>query len=139
LPQIRCALKILGELFDDLKAHGLFAGASIIVHGDHGTSAFQVKPSAYTMDKLNYRDLREAYSTLFAVKLPGGAFRIDEEINSLNVLMARTAGEITNMSPGELGAGVTSEEEPFVYFFDVFPLRRAFVNIFGSPAEKDGE
>jgi len=135
LPQTRCALKLLGELFDDLKTHGLYDRATIIVHGDHGTSAFQIKPSAFTMEQLNYRDLREAFSTLFAVKLPGGAFRINEEITSLNVLMAGTAGEITRMSADELGAGVTSEEEPFVYLIDVFPLRRAYVNIFGTPAE----
>ena len=135
VPQNRCALKLLGDLFNDLKASGLFDRATIIVHGDHGTRAFQIKPSAYTMEQLNSRDLREAFSTLFAVKLPGGTFRINEEINSLNVLMARTAGEITGMSANELGAGVTSEEEPFVYLIDVFPLRRAYVNIYGKPAE----
>ena len=137
MPQIRCALKLLGELFDDLKGDDLYDRAAIIVHGDHGTSAFRTKPSAYTMDKLNYRDLRESFSTLFAVKLPGGTFRINEEINSLNVLMARTAGEITGMSADELGAGVTSEDEPFVYLIDVFPLRRAYVNMFDQPVDKE--
>jgi hypothetical protein len=128
-------LKLLGDLFNDLKASGLFDRATIIVHGDHGTSAFQTRPSAYTMEQLNSLDLREAFSTLFAVKLPGWTSRIDEKIVSLNVLMARTAGEITGMSADELGAAVTREEEPFVYLIDVFPLRRAYVNIFGAPAE----
>jgi hypothetical protein len=74
-----------------------------------------------------------------ALKLPGGTFRVNEEIKSLNVLMAGSAGEITKMSPDELGASVTAEEEPFVYLIDVFPLRRADVNIFGTPADKDGD
>jgi hypothetical protein len=135
VPQIRCALKLLDDFFKELKASGLYDRATIIVHGDHGTSAFQTRPSAYTMEQLDDLDLREAFSTLFAVKLPGGTSRIDEEIVSLNVLMARTAGEVTGMSADGLGAAVTHEEEPFVYLIDVFPLRRAYVNIFGKPAE----
>jgi phosphoglycerol transferase MdoB-like AlkP superfamily enzyme len=135
VPQIRCALKLLDDFFKELKASGLYDRATIIVHGDHGTSAFQTRPSAYTMEQLNDLDLREAFSTLFAVKLPGGTFRINEEITSLNVLMAGAAGEITGISAEELGAAVTHEEEPFVYLIDVFPLRRAYVNIFGAPAE----
>ena len=49
--------------------------------------------------------------------------------------MAGAAGEITGMSADELGVAVTREEEPFVYLIDVFPLRRAYVNIFGTPPE----
>jgi hypothetical protein len=140
IPQIKCALTLLGELFDSLKASGLFDRSTIIVHGDHGTSAFQVRPSAYTMDQLDYRDLKESFSILFAVKLPGEIFRVDEEVNSLSMLMARTAAVVTGKSADELGSVMTSEEEPFVYLLtEVAPLRRAYINIFGPPSDKDRE
>jgi hypothetical protein len=137
IPQIKCSLKLLGDLFDDLKANELYDKATIIVHGDHGTSVFQTRPSARSMDKLKFHDLQQAFSTLFAVKLPGGKFSVNEEVLSLNVLMASAASEITGKSMDELGAQVTSEEEPFVYFIDVFPLRRAYVNIFDNPGVKN--
>lgn len=135
VPQIKCSLRLLGGLFDELRVSGLYEKATIIVHGDHGTSAYLTRPSAHTMDKLTHRDLQEAYSTLFAVKMPGGSFELNTQTRPLNVLMAKTAAEITGKSMDELGAKVRSEEEPFVYLGGVFPLRQAYVNIFDDPAQ----
>ncbi len=130
VPHAKCALRELGAFFKVLQEHGLYERATIVVHGDHGTSAYIYSPSAYNMDKLSFRDLREMFSTLFAVKYPGGSFSINNQITSLNVLMAQTLTGITGKSHEELGISMVSEDEPFVYLNDVEPLKRLYVDIF---------
>ena len=70
------------------------------------------------------------FSTLFAVKYPGGSFSVNTQITSLNVLMAQTISEITGKSYEDLGISVVSEDEPFVYLNDIEPLKRLDVDIF---------
>jgi hypothetical protein len=130
VPQAQCALHELGALFNTLKDKGLYDEATIVVHGDHGTSAYVYAPSVSNVDNITYRDLREMYSALFAVKYPGGSFSVNDEITSLNVLMAQTISEITGKSPEELGISVVSEDEPFIYLNDSEPMKRMYVNIF---------
>jgi hypothetical protein len=129
-PQIRCALKQLADVFDALKAQKLFDEATIVVHGDHGTAAYNFSPTVQNMDRMNYRDMRESFSLLFAVKYPGENFRINEEVLSLNVLMAQTLRRITGKSPLELGIEVTSEDEPFIYLQGVNPMTKGYIDIF---------
>ena len=126
----KCALRELGTLFNAIKEAGLYERATIVVHGDHGTSAYNYSASVHNIDKLTYRDMREIFSTLFAVKYPGGSFRVNSQITSLNVLMAQTISEITGKSPEELGISVVDEDEPFVYLGDVMPLQMVYLNIF---------
>jgi hypothetical protein len=128
--QTRCALRLLDRLFDVMRINGLFDDATIIVHGDHGSSVYRYPPSAYYADRLSRRDLLEAYSTLFAVKWPDGRREIRPGVSSLNVLLAGAATRVTGKRPGEPGIAVEAEAEPFVYLTDVEPLRRLNVNIF---------
>ena len=130
VPQAKCALRELGVLFKALQKHGLYDRATIVVHGDHGTAGYNYSPSVHNMDKLSFRDLRDMFSTLFAVKYPGGSFSVNKQIISLNVLTAQTISEITGKSHEELGISVVSEDEPFVYLHDIEPLKRVYVDIF---------
>ena len=130
VPHAKCALRELGVLFKALQEQGLYEQATIVVHGDHGTSAYIYSPSVRNMDKFSLRDLREMFSTLFAVKYPGGTFSVNNQTTSLNVLMAQTISEITGKSYQELGINVVSEDEPFVYLIDSEPLTRLNVDIF---------
>jgi hypothetical protein len=76
------------------------------------------------------RDLKEIFSTLFAVKYPGGSFSVNNQTTSLNVLMAQTISEITGKTYEELSINVVSEDEPFIYLTDIAPLKRFNVDIF---------
>lgn len=130
LSQAKCALRELGALFKALQEHGLYERTTIVVHGDHGTSAYIYKPSARIMNKMLNSDLKDIFSTLFAVKYPGGSFSVNNQITSLNVLMAQTISEITGKSHDELDISVVSEDEPFVYLTDIEPLQSINVDIF---------
>ena len=131
--QIQCGLKLLGDLFDEMEADGIFEKATIIVHGDHGTSAYQTAPMVENMDNLTYRDLQEAYSALFAVKFPGSKFKLNEEVKSLNVLMADTAITVLGEHLDESEIEIVVEPEPFVYLGGNSPMKKAFINIFKDP------
>jgi hypothetical protein len=133
VPQTQCALQMLRQFFSSMEDQKLFDEATVIIHGDHGTSAYLFSPSVHNLDFTNHRDLRETYSTIFAVKWPQGEFRRIDEIKSLNVLMAETAIRLSGRSGQQLGIGVVSEEEPFIYFSDQSPLRKMYVNIFSDP------
>jgi len=128
--QTKCALRELGTLFKVLQDQGLYEQATIVIHGDHGTSAYIYKPSVRILNERPNRDLREIFSTLFAVKYPGGSFSVNTQTTSLNVLMAQTISGITGKSHEELGISVVSEGEPFVYLNDIEPLKRLYVDIF---------
>jgi hypothetical protein len=128
--QTKCALRELDTLFKELQEVGLYKQATIVIHGDHGSSTYIYRPSVHIKNERFDRDLREIYSTLFAVKYPGGSFSINNQTTSLNVLMAQTISEITGKSHEELGISVVSEDEPFVYLIDIEPLQRLYVDIF---------
>ena len=128
--QTKCALRELGTLFKALKEKGLYKRATIVIHGDHGTSAYIYKPSVRILNERLNRDLKETFSTLFAVKYPGGSFGVNNQTTSLNVLMAQTISEITGKSYEELSINVVSEDKPFIYLNDIEPLKRLYVDIF---------
>jgi len=130
VPHAQCALKELGSLFQALKDQGLYQQATILVHGDHGTSAYNYSPVVSNMDKLRYRDLREMYSALFAVKLPGGTAGLNHQTTSLNVLMAQTLADISGLSKQQVAIEVSNETEPFIYLSGATPLEKMLVDIF---------
>jgi len=130
LRQMYCALTELELFFSFLKSQDLFDKATIVVHGDHGTLARKFSPDVRIMDQLEYRDMKEIFSTLFAVKFPGGQFSLNNEMTSLNVLMAQTLSRITGKSTDDLGITVSSEEEPFVYMMSGDVLMPAYLDFF---------
>ncbi len=66
--QVKCTLRRLGTLFDDLKAAGKWAETTIILHGDHGSRLYETAPTAKNRQDLTAHDLADGYRALFAVK-----------------------------------------------------------------------
>ncbi|HEX5613185.1 MAG TPA: hypothetical protein VFX67_11055 [Burkholderiales bacterium] len=71
--QVRCQLSLLDRLFDAMKEAGVWDDAIVIVHGDHGSRILRLMPVAANAARLTRADLRDAYSTLFAIRAPGTA------------------------------------------------------------------
>ncbi|MFC1796326.1 hypothetical protein ACFL1V_04445 [Pseudomonadota bacterium] len=133
LPHAQCALKEVGRLFGRMRELDLYDDAIIIVHGDHGSAISLHSAHRLNQDKLTPEDYRDLFSTLFAIKLPGGQYREHDETISLNVLMSRTAMEITGKDQPESAFGVITEESPFIYLSGQFPLTRQEIDIFAQP------
>lgn len=133
IAQSRCAMKLLRQLFEELKSREILDQATVVVHGDHGSSVHVYGPYVQNMNRLTQRDLLEAFSTLFAVKWPDGQPTIVEEVASLNILMAGVAGRIAGGSAEAIGDAVHDEPEPFIYLLGNESLTRFYVNIFEPP------
>ena len=133
LPQAKCALNEVERLFRRMRKLGLYDDAIIVVHGDHGSTISLHSASYLNQDSLTPEDYRDNFSTLFAIKLPGGEFRELTETVSLNVLLSRAAMEITGQQLQESDYGVIAEEVPFIYLPGQFPLLRQDVDIFAQP------
>jgi hypothetical protein len=90
--QLRCMQAKLQQLFDGLRASGRFDGATIIVHGDHGSRIHRVAARAENLDRLEPRDYRDGFATLFAAKAPAMEAGYDEESAPVSRLLARAIG-----------------------------------------------
>lgn len=133
LPQAKCALGEVGRLFDRLRELGLYNDAFIVVHGDHGSRISLHGAHQLNRNKLTPEDYRDLFSTLFAIKLPGGEFREHTETVSLNVLMSRAAMQITGQDQSDLDFAVIAEDAPFIYLSGQIPLLRQDIDIFAQP------
>ena len=71
LEQIDCLYEKLNQLFEKMKAAGIFDNSIIIIHGDHGSRIVRTEPTIQNEAELSKPDLWDGFSTLFAVKLPG--------------------------------------------------------------------
>ena len=125
-------------MIDSLKREGLFDEATILIHGDHGSSAYVYAPMVANMDKLSRRDLREAYSTLFAMKRPQGEFRLHPDSRALDELMgiAATAMGADGLAPPEPAPPTQT------LFLSDFPrLFQVSIDMFEDvpPREQDGQ
>jgi len=74
---------------------GLHDDAFIVVHGDQGSRISLRSAVQLNRNKLTHEDCRDLFSTLFAIKLPGGEYREPKQTVSLNVLMGRATQEIS--------------------------------------------
>ena len=84
--QTTCLLAILDDLFDAIRDRGIFEGATIIVHGDHGSRITIHDPVFDSADQLSPRDLIDAYSTVFAIRIPRIAGGYDTRMRSVQDL-----------------------------------------------------
>lgn len=75
--QIRCTMAQLAPLFTAMKTKGTFEGATILIHGDHGSRITRVDPLKKNLSKISREDFLDSYSTLFAFKTPGIQAGID--------------------------------------------------------------
>jgi hypothetical protein len=84
--QTTCLLGILDDLFDAMRDRGIFDRATIIVHGDHGSRITIHDPVFENAEQLSPRDLFDAYSALFAIRIPGVAGGYDTRMRSVQDL-----------------------------------------------------
>jgi arylsulfatase A-like enzyme len=107
--QVRCVLREFERLLDTLEVLPGFEDAVIIVHGDHGSKITIIRPTYEHLDRLTSRDLRDSYSTLFAVRAPGVPAGVDSTRASIQELLSRLA-ESDCEWPGPMTAS-----PPFVF------------------------
>ncbi len=86
--QVRCAHHKLSILLAAMEDAGVLADATIIVHGDHGSRIALHKPNIGSPALLSDTDIVDNYSTLFAVRMPGGAPGYDRPLRSIQSLFA---------------------------------------------------
>jgi hypothetical protein len=86
--QVRCALREFENLLATLEALPGFKDAVIIVHGDHGSRITITRLMYEHFDRLTSRDLRDSFSTLFAVRAPGVPAGVDSTRASIQELFS---------------------------------------------------
>ena len=69
--QIRCQQRFLEKLFDAMQEAGVWDDAIIVIHGDHGSRIIRNTLVAKNVARLTQEDFRDAFSTLFAIRMPG--------------------------------------------------------------------
>ena len=69
--QLKCLYKVLATMFDDIGATDMWQGATIIVHGDHGSKIGLSHGVASNQPDDDLEGDVDGHSTLFAVKAAG--------------------------------------------------------------------
>ena len=91
--QLGCALKMTDIFFDKLRANNSFDNSIIIIHGDHGSRISRVRSIQHPgYPKMDAADLRNNYSTLYAIKRPGQTGSYNKSVRSIASLLADFAG-----------------------------------------------
>lgn len=85
--QVRCAMHNMENLLSEFERTGLLDDMVIIVHGDHGSRITRYDPSAIDRSLVSDQDLRDSFSTLFAVRAPGLEGGVDPAVASTEALL----------------------------------------------------
>jgi hypothetical protein len=88
LSQVVCTERQIARLFATLKEAGIYDDATIIVHGDHGSRIGERPWISDTPAALSDRDLVDHFSTLLAIKAPGGTGMVRERPVAVQQLFA---------------------------------------------------
>jgi len=112
LQQVQCLYTKLDVLFNRMRAAGMWEDSIIILHGDHGSRLGLHDPDIDPFNVLTESDYSDAFSTLFAVKLPGKQAGFDPSPRALEELLAEVLAIPLKTAP----AGSSKPSEPFVYF-----------------------
>jgi len=129
LEQAQCSLKQLATFFDELRAQGVFDQSIILLHSDHGSTIYERQPSPANEPNLTQSDLLDAFSILYALKMPNESFRVHSEPISLSLLIHQFAAALTGKTYSEL------DENPFIYLGSEKNLLRRNIDIFSNEAE----
>jgi hypothetical protein len=70
-----------------MREAGIYDDSVIIFQGDHGSRIYITNPSPKYQNRLTKQDFSDAYSTLFAVKVPGLEPRYDTTARPLEQLL----------------------------------------------------
>ncbi len=113
IPQVRCAMHRLTELFSTLKKAGHYDDAIIIIQGDHGSRLYRNEPIKENIPVLTDADFSDSFSSLFAVKMPGVTPGIDS-------VMVDLPGLLKQVQDGVLHSGqpVKGPTNPVAMIYD---------------------
>jgi hypothetical protein len=111
LRQVECLYVILDDLFKKMQSAGLFDDTIIILHGDHGSRIGLNNPAIAEGRKLTDVDYADAFSTLFAVRIPGEPGSYDSSLRAIDDLLVATLGA----SMGSTPVISVPRRDPFVY------------------------
>jgi hypothetical protein len=100
--QIRCEQRLVNRLFQAMQEAGVWRNAIVIVHGDHGSRIVRRLPVQQNAASLTAGDLRDAFSTLFAAKLPGQAPGVVRDAKPLQALLADAFGLAPAAGPAKV-------------------------------------
>jgi len=136
--QTECALVSMRKIFEDMQKAGIFERSIIVVHGDHGSKIGKYSALYRNLNKLTPLEYRAIFSTLFAIKLPGGEFHVDKRVLPLSTLIEEFSKTIQEYSVGNHVipdfAGVLPDDrdkvDPYVYLTETHPLTRVDIDIF---------
>lgn len=93
IEQIKCQQILLSNLLNILNNNSVWKDSIVIIHGDHGSRIALHKPALAVADEPTTDDLRDYYSTLFAVRFGRGAKgKIIDTPHSLQFLLTHTFG-----------------------------------------------
>ena len=85
--QLTCVYSKLESLFTEMQQKGIFENSLIIIHGDHGSRVTMNGTTVENSGLVTPDDLLNAYSALFAVKLPNVPGGYDSQILPLEHLL----------------------------------------------------
>ena len=105
LEHVVCTERKIGQLFDRLRAEGIYDGATILVHGDHGSRIGEQPWINLASSRLSERDILDHFATLLAVKTPGSAPGVVHEPVEIQETFATSflgAGTEETAAPGQV-------------------------------------
>ena len=92
LEQMRCLYRKLDAMLQAWQKAAILERMVIIIHGDHGSKIYQLRPSANDQNKLSHADYLDGFSTLFAVKGPRHPPGYDRRVAPIEQLLGEVVG-----------------------------------------------
>lgn len=134
--QIQCALTSLESLFLGMRSAGVYDDFIIVLHGDHGSLIGQHPPNVLNRNRLTADDYRAHFSTLFAVRMPGGEFHVADDTLPLGTLLEALSRQLADqgVSPDvtldEQVSRLQEKSAPYIYLSGSNPGLRVDIDIF---------
>ena len=127
--QVSCLYTKLEQLFNQMKAAGIYDDSIIILQGDHGSRIVLTEPFAANRDVLTHQDIIDGFSTLFAIKIPGQEGGYDTSPLPLEQLLLKGVSDFTDASP----TFAPNRPSQFVYLLDGNKLQFVQIPYPGTP------
>lgn len=102
--QIECAHRRLGALIDAIDENPALAGATVLVHGLHGSGIVGVSPTLENERRAAAEDFVDGFSTFLALRAPGAAPGVDPRPTPLQAVF-----------PAFFGAPPAASGAPMLY------------------------
>jgi len=135
--QVSCALKSMHQIFEKMKAAGIYEQSIIVIHGDHGSRIGKYYPHYGNIGVLTHSEYRANFSTLFAVKFPGIKGHHDQRALPLSTLLEEFSVMVQKYNTGQeitkfmQSLPETAERvDSYVYVEGVHPMQRININLF---------